>query len=130
MAKLRRTTHGMPKKKAWRVVATDGGQRERDQTLPADGVIQAQNSYTSCAARAAYMKKGHLDHQVIPSTYGSGKTEIRNLEIKFLRNRQATFHELHLHWQSTYHLLVPDVIPRYIQSLATVQSHFRRDVRE
>ena len=43
--------------------------------------------------------------------FATQKTEIRNLEIKFLRNRQATFHELHLHWQSTYHLLVPDVIP-------------------
>ena len=62
----------MPRKKAWRVAATDGGERERDKTLPADGVIHVQNSYTSGAARAAYMKKGHLDHLVIPSTYGSG----------------------------------------------------------
>ena len=52
-----------PRRKAWRMAATDGGQRERDQTLPGDGVIHAQNSYTSGAARAAYMKKGHLDHR-------------------------------------------------------------------
>ena len=73
----------MVRKKAWRVAATDasGGQRERDQTLPADGVIQAQNSYTACAARAAYMKKGHLDHQVIPSTYGSGNVAGRSRQL-------------------------------------------------
>ena len=76
--------HAMHRKKAWRVATTDasGGQRERDQTLPADGVIQAQNSYTSCAARAAYMKKGHLDHQVIPSTYGSGNSLLLSVVLQ------------------------------------------------